>query len=68
MKLIQVINGYLIIYSALSMTVGFISLYASVIIFSVIAFFIKISPHPSDHQNPFAFALRFRSKREGRRH
>lgn len=68
MKLIQVISGYLIIYSALSMTVGFITPYANVIILSVIAFFIKISPHPSDRQNPFAFALHFRSKREGRRH
>ena len=58
--IIQVLYGYILLYSVLNVTLFFLPLKIIVILFFISIILLKITPHPTSHQNPFAFSLDFR--------
>lgn len=62
MKNIQILWGYLLLYSILSLTLFFLDRGIILITFVIFVLVVKIIPHPDSHRNPFAFGVRFRKK------
>jgi len=58
--IIQVLFGYFLMYSILKIILFFLSLSLILFIFFILMILLKITPHPTSHQNPFAFGLDFR--------
>lgn len=63
MKLLQVIIGYYIVYSLMSLFLMNFSEIITVFIFLLLLLIVKITPHPLSDHNPFAFAVHLRSLR-----
>lgn len=63
MKIIQIIWGYLLLFSFSSLIFFFLDKSIILIAFLIFILVIKIIPHPDSHWNPFAFGIRFRKKR-----
>ena len=59
-NIIQVVYGYILLYSVLNVTLFFLPLKIIVILFFISIILLKITPHPTSYQNPFAFSLDFR--------
>ena len=62
MKNIQILLGYLLLYSIFSLTLFFLDRGIILITFVIFILVVKIIPHPDSHRNPFAFGLRFRKR------
>lgn len=62
MKIIQIIWGYLLLFSFSSLIFFFLDKRIILITFFIFILVIKITPHPDSHWNPFAFGIRFRKK------
>ena len=62
MKNIQILLGYLLLYSIFSLTLFFLDRGIVLITFMIFILIVKIIPHPDSHRNPFAFGLRFRKR------
>lgn len=62
MKNIQILWGYLLLYSILSLTLFFLDRGIILITFVIFVLVVKITPHPDSHRNPFAFGVRFRKR------
>ena len=62
MKNIQILLGYLLLYSIFSLTLFFLDRGIILITFVIFILVVKIIPHPDSHLNPFAFGLRFRKR------
>ena len=60
MKYIQIITGYLSLYSVISLTICLINTFFAFIVFLFFILALKIIPHPISTRNPFAFGLRLR--------
>lgn len=62
MKIIQILWGYLLLFSFSSLIFFFLDKRMILITFLIFILVIKIIPHPDSHWNPFAFGIRFRKK------
>ena len=62
MKNIQILLGYLLLYSIFSLTLFFLDRGIIFLAFLIFILVVKIIPHPDSHWNPFAFGLRFRMR------
>ena len=62
MKNIQILWGYVLLYSIFSLTLSFLDRGIILITFVIFILVVKIIPHPDSHRNPFAFGLRFRKR------
>ena len=62
MKNIQILLGYLLLYSIFSLTLFFLDRGIVLITFMIFILIVKIIPHPDSHRNPFAFGIRFRKR------
>lgn len=62
MKIIQILWGYLLLFSFFSLIFFFLDKRIILITFLIFILVIKIIPHPDSHWNPFAFGIRFRKK------
>ena len=62
MKNIQILWGYLLLYSIFSLTLFFLDRGIVLITFVIFILVVKVIPHPDSHRNPFAFGLRFRKR------
>lgn len=62
MKIIQILWGYLLLFSFFSLVFFFLDKRIILITFLIFILVIKIIPHPDSHWNPFAFGIRFRKK------
>lgn len=58
--IIQVIFAYGLILSILNTVLFFVSTEFILIIFIVTIIFVKVTPHPTNHLNPFAFDSHWR--------
>lgn len=62
MKNIQILWGYLLLYSIFFLTLSFLDRGIILITFVIFILVVKIIPHPDSYRNPFAFGLRFRKR------
>lgn len=62
MKIIQILWGYLLLFSFFSLVFFFLDKRIILITFLIFILVIKIIPHPDSQWNPFAFGIRFRKK------
>ena len=62
MKIIQILLGYLLLFSFFSLIFFFLDKRIILITFLIFILVIKIIPHPDSYWNPFAFGIRFRKK------
>ena len=62
MKIIQILLGYLLLFSFFSLIFFFLDKRIILITFFIFILVIKIIPHPDSHWNLFAFGIRFRKK------
>lgn len=58
--IIQVVYGYILLNSILNVILFFLPQKLIFILFCISIILLKITPHPTSHQNPFAFSLDFR--------
>lgn len=58
--IIQVVFAYALIYSILKTLLFFVPFKLVVILFIIVSVFVKVTPHPTSHWNPFAFDSRWR--------
>ena len=59
---VQILWGYLLAYSIISLTLFFLDRGIIFLAFLIFILVVKIIPHPDSHWNPFAFGLRFRMR------
>ena len=62
MKNIQILWGYLLLYSIFSLALFFLNKGIILITFVIFIIVVKIIPHPDSHRNPFAFGMRLRKR------
>ncbi len=58
--IIQIVFAYGLILSILNTILFFMNLKLVLAIFFTISIFVKVSPHPTSHWNPFAFDTQWR--------
>ncbi len=62
MNRIQIIVGYLILLSLFELVLYSAPSLLSLCLFFTFILFVKVTPHPTSHLNPFAFGIRLRKK------
>lgn len=63
MNIIQVIIGYVVIFSIFNLLLSNFPFLVIVCLFVVTISLLKVIPHPDSHLNPFAFGIRSRKRR-----